>query len=180
MKKKVKRKNNNNALLSTLSLIIASMMIVACQKDFEDIDAFIENEKVNRATLVPIPGYKPIEPFIYSAHSLGRDPFTRLDTLSELEEKKKQKKINRVLEPLEKYSTESIKYVGYITEPDTKRKKAILQTKDGEIHYGYIGDRIGNNEGTIRTIDDVGVTIVEIARSEQGGTLTTEVVISIE
>lgn len=148
---------NRGALL--LSLV--AVLLTSCGGGTKDLENFIQETEGIRAPIKPLPGYNTAESFIYTGYSLGRDPFTRRNTISKIAEENKRRVSNRPLEPLEKYTVESFVFVGYITEPTTGRKKILLRTNDGEVHHAYAGDRIGTNNGKIKEANDAAVIIIE-------------------
>ncbi|MDI9347384.1 MAG: pilus assembly protein PilP [Methylacidiphilales bacterium] len=143
-------------------MLLVSVVLAGCGKGTEDINKFIEETNTNlRLSIKPIPGYKPVENFEYTGETLGRDPFTRKDVISIQAEIEKRQRENRTLEPLESYPIESFTYLGFIVEPATKNTKIILQTSDGLIKYAKLNEKIGTNNGRIKSVNEAFVEIIE-------------------
>ena len=161
--------------INLIAVLGLASLLAGCTQSNDELNQFIDDtNKSARATLDPIPSYKPVESIEYSGELIGRDPFTRHDAISQKAERALRKRENRILDPLEKFELNTFTYLGYIDDITTGNRKILLKSGDGQLHNAYVNDRIGPNNGRIARVTDDYIVIAERVRDENGHYVTTE------
>jgi type IV pilus assembly protein PilP len=164
-------------------MLIAMVLIVGgCQKEKEDLQAYVEEVKSQQASdIPPIPVMKPYEPFTYTAQEL-RDPF--VPTITELEEPQEEllpdngihPDKNRRKEVLENFALSELQYVGSLEQEGVW---ALIRSPDGVIHRVTTGNYMGLNDGQITALSDSSVMLKEIVPEGKGRYIERETSISV-
>ncbi|NOX68980.1 MAG: pilus assembly protein PilP [Gammaproteobacteria bacterium] len=159
-----------------LVLLMTTMGVVACSKDMDDLDAYINQIKARSGGVIePLPEIKPYEVFTYVADSAGlRSPFvpdtaqaspgvagggTRPDT-------------ERSREFLEQYPLDTMKMVGTLQLGGVDY--GLVRDPAGLIHRVVPGNYMGQNDGRVVNINESGIELIEIISDGIGGYLERE------
>ena len=155
---------------SVFLLLCLSVMLSACNKNTDDLNAFIAATKAKHVGSVkPIPQFKPYENFVYSAMEL-RDPFTPNVDIEE-----NATNANSGLRPdsirpkqaLEGFSLDSLSMVGTLEQLD--EVWALIRDPKDTVHRVQPGQYLGQNEGKITSISETDVNLTEIVTDGLGG-----------
>jgi type IV pilus assembly protein PilP len=161
--------------LSKLLILFVTLILSGCQKDKDDLTAYIANIQAQpQPEIEPMPVMKTYEKFVYSAGEL-RDPFVKTvidilpveeEIIEELIDNGIHPDQSRLKEALEFYALNELQLVGTLQQENIW---ALVRAPEGVIHRVKIGDYMGLDDGQILTISDVEVTLKEIVSDERGG-----------
>ncbi len=164
-----------------LILAIASLGIVACAGDNDDLDEYINTIKAKPGGRIePLPEIQPYEVFSYVADAEGiRSPF--VPDSPQVATRGTGQGVgpdpNRSREFLEGFSLDTLSMVGTLYIGDTMF--GLVQTNDGLIHRVVPGNYLGQNDGRITNITDSEIEIVEIISDGIGGYIERDAAISL-
>ena len=151
-------------------LLCLSVMLPACNKNTDSLDAFIDATKAKHVGSVkPIPQFKPYESFVYSATEL-RDPFT-----PNVEIEEANNGANNGLRPdsvrrkqaLEDFPLDTLSMVGTLEQ--LNEVWALIRDPKDTVHRVQPGQYLGQNEGKITSISETDVKLTEIVPDGLGG-----------
>lgn len=156
-----------------LLLIAATLALVGCAQDMDDLIAYAEEVKGRTSkNIEPIPQPKPYEPHTYEPKE-RRDPFlpilqSRDATLAAAGGAGSiQPDLTRPKEPLEEFPLDALRMVGTITMQ--QRAYALIRAPDTVVHRVSVGDHLGQNFGKITGISETEVVLMEIIPDGLGG-----------
>lgn len=157
-------------LLATLSL-----SLTACSFGRADLEQWVAQQKARKgAPLPPMPVVKTFETFIYTDQDL-RDPFAPpAREVSDTGEAKQGPRPDpdRVKEPLESFTLDSLQMVGTIGAGESLR--ALVMDPRGTIHRVREGNYAGKNYGHIVSITQNEIDLVELVPDGSGGWMERE------
>lgn len=157
--------------LKILILFSALLVLMGCQHEKDDLNAFAAKIKAQqKADIPPLPVMKPYEKFSYSAADL-RNPFVR--TVVEAPEEKEEIIVDngirpdehRLKEALESYVLSELQLVGTLEQESVW---ALIRSSDGVIHRVQVGNYIGSNHGKILSISETELKLKEIVLEGTG------------
>jgi len=151
-------------------LILATLGLVACGGDMDDLDQYINEIKARPGGRIdPLPEITPYEVFTYVADAQGlRSPFvpdTPQSTGSAAGGARPDP--DRSREYLESFPLDTLGMVGTLYIGETMY--GLVQTADGLIHRVVPGNYMGQNDGRITDISESEITLVEIISDGIGG-----------
>lgn len=152
-----------------LLLLCITTILTACNKNTDDLNAFIESTKAKHVGSVkPIPQFKPYESFAYSAGEL-RDPFAPDVDLEEDEQvgDGTRPDMTRPKEALELFPLDTLSMVGTLEQTD--EVWALIKDPKDTVHRVQPGQYLGQNEGRIINITETDINLVEIIPDGLGG-----------
>jgi type IV pilus assembly protein PilP len=156
----------------TILLVLAIAFLTACQKDKDDLAAYVAEVKAQqKSDIPPIPVMKPYESFEYAASEF-RDPFvpTVIDMqkaeLEPVEDNGIHPDSNRRSEALESFELAELQFVGTLEQENIW---ALVRTPDGVIHRVQTGNYMGRNHGKITLVTDSEMKLKEIVPNGRGG-----------
>jgi len=171
--------------IKIILLIVVALFLTGCQKEKEDLAAFVEDVKAKqKSDIEPMPVMKAYDKFIYSAGEL-RNPFvaTVVDSSIPIEEEIKVVVDNgihpdrtRLKEVLESYDLNELRLVGTIEQESIW---ALIRVPEGVIHKVKAGDYIGRYDGQILAVSDTELTIKEIVSDGDHGYIEREASLSV-
>ncbi len=155
-------------------MLLAGALLGGCeQQSKSDLEAYIAEVLARKGGQVePLPEIKPYEVYTYRS-SGGIDPFAPFDIEPPEKERQQasnngiQPDFNRIREELESNTLDSLRMVGTLEQEN--QRWAIVRSPDGVIHRVQVGNYLGRNHGRIQSIDENGITLVEIIPDGQGG-----------
>ena len=170
-----------NLLKSPVFLLLClSATLSACNKNTDDLNAFIEATKAKHVGSVkPIPQFKPYESFIYSAMEL-RDPFTPNEEIDDVEDAAKSSLRPDSIRPkqaLESFPLDTLSMVGTLEQLD--EVWALIKDPKNTVHRVQPGQYMGQNEGKITSITESDVNLIEIVTDGLGGYIEREASLAI-
>lgn len=163
-----------------LLLLCLTAALAACNKNTDDLNAFIEATKAKHVGSVkPIPQFKPYENFIYSAMDL-RDPFTPNEEIDEESASAKSGLRPDSIRPrqaLEAYPLDTLSMVGTLEQKN--EVWALVTDPKDTVHRVQPGQYMGQNEGKIISITETDINLVEIVTDGLGGYIEREASLTI-
>lgn len=159
-------------------IVISALMLTGCFGDeMSDLKSYIASVKARPASKIPpLPTFESYVTVPYEAKQL-RPPFTPPQQVQEdLTPPPVANKggkaptrppVNRKLEPLESYSLDALKFVGYLAKNGVRW--AAIATPDKLIQHVRIGDHMGQNYGKVVSITETRIEILEIIEDGMGG-----------
>ena len=151
--------------LRTLVLIsVASALLVACGRDFSDLDSFMAEKRARPGGIIaPIPTFKAYEAFAYSATTF-RSPFDRPVEVREIAQLHAISSIKpdefRAKEFLEQFTFDSLRMVGSLERG--QGNWTLITVPEGGVHRVAVGNFLGRSHGKIVEMTDTYVAVVEI------------------
>lgn len=146
-----------------LTFSALSLMACSMSQDNSDLKEYIARVKAKPAGAIePLPAFRPFEAYIYSS-TAERSPFDRpMDIVAKkpLDGKQITPDFNRPKEYLESFDIGSLAMVGNIERRGVIW--ALLQDKDGVIHWVRNGNYIGKNHGRIISTNENKIELIEI------------------
>ena len=158
---------------STLLLLLA-VAVTGCsgQKDFKDINAFIDEVYARpKGAIEPLPPFEQIPPFAYQASTM-RSPFEPPVVVKKIARERADgvrvtPDLNRVKQFLEQYTIGQLAMVGTLEQ--NGNMFALVKDSDGGVHRVRGGDYMGTDHGQIQVIDEVTIELIEIVPDGVGG-----------
>jgi len=157
--------------VKTLLLVLAALLLAACEQDMSDLDNYIEEVKARPGGEIdPIPQIETYEGFSYGVMG-ERSPFEpdsrlRPDT-GRADGDGPSPDFDRRQEYLEQYPLDSLRMQGTLEMTGTLF--AIIQDPDGTVHRVTLGNHLGQNHGEIVSISENRVTLRELVPDGGGG-----------
>jgi len=159
--------------------VITSTMLMGCNQGFDDLYAYIEQQKsAHIGSVKPIPQFKPYETFTYSAYEL-RDPF---EAAIDIEEEADKEDLlspdkSRPRQPLEAFPLDTLRMVGVLEQGENLW--GLIEDPKKVVHRVQVGNYMGQNEGAITGITEGEIFLVEIIPDGVGGYLERNASIAI-
>ena len=143
------------------------LMLSGCgQDEFSDLRTWMAaTGKDHISKIEPLPKVKQVEAFEYQQANL-QDPFMPRN-LRPSGKGGLQPDLGRPKQPLEEFPLDSLRMVGTIERPG-KPLRAVIRDPRGTLHTVQVGDRIGQNFGTILKIGGDGIDIKELMQDGSG------------
>lgn len=140
-----------------------SVLLVGCgSEDHQDLDRYLANAvKSEEHQISPLPIFKPVATFNYSANHL-RSPFAPALPLQNAKQE-----LQRPKEILENYPLDALRVVG--TLRGDKRYWALVAIPDGTVYQVTVGHHIGQNLGQITAISEQKLNIMEMIPDSKNG-----------
>lgn len=174
---KTKSKNIN---LNIIALPVLALLITACSKDVNDLQAFIDQTKASGVGSVrPIPQFKPYQSFSYSASDL-RDPFVAAVDIAEdpgVAKNSLQPETDRPKQHLEIFPLDTLSMVGTLEQADNSW--GLIKDPQNIVHRVQLGNYMGQNEGRITNITETKIYLLEIVPDGAGGYIEREASIAV-
>jgi len=150
-----------------IALFSLTLLLAGCgNSEFDDLRAWMDSVGKDGASKIePLPQVKQVEAFEYQQGALS-DPFMAR-SLRPTGKGGLQPDVGRPKQPLEEFPLDALRMVGTITRPG-KSLKAIIKAPKGTLYTVQVGDRIGQNFGTILKIGEDGLQIKELIQDGSG------------
>lgn len=156
---------NARILAPTLMLIL----VAGCgNEEFSDLREFMRTAgQDSKEKLDPLPEVKPIATFEYRQEDLI-DPFMPRN-LRPTGGKGTgfEPDMNRLRQPLEEFPLDALRFVGTLKKTG-KPLSAVVRDPKNTLHTVKVGDRIGQNFGTISKVTDSDLEIRELMQDGSG------------
>ncbi len=142
------------------------------QSGLEDLEQFINQARMEKGTVAPLPKFKPVETFVYSAFD-ARDPFRnwQIEPLDDVAKNGSnnglQPDTKRPREKLEKFPLDSLHLRGTLTIG--KVRWALIGSPDNIVFRVKTGNHMGRNFGKIDSITEDTILLTEIVSDGLGG-----------
>ena len=145
-------------------------MLSGCvNDDITDLRIYVKKTKASaKGKVSSIPEFKQSEPYTYTGDEV-RDPFkpvVDVEVSSGVYNGPRPDE-NRLKEPLEDFSLDSLKMVGTLTQKE--EDWILIKDPDGLLHRVAIGHYMGKNYGKVVSISEEEVTLVELVTDRREG-----------
>ena len=155
----------------SLALVIASMLAACTNREFADLDEFMEEKRSRPGGVIPpIPAFKAYKAFSYSAASL-RSPFDRPIEIREISQLQSVSTVEpdetRPKEFLEQFTLDSLDMVGSLSRGGVDW--TLIQDPEGGVHRVRVGNYLGRNHGKIVEMTDSYLAVIEIVSDGSQG-----------
>lgn len=172
-------KNKNTRFALPAVVILGSLLLGGCSSNgFSDINAWMSEQNKNaKGKIEPLPPAKTYTPTSFVAK---QNPFEEKEalSLSKLDSNKYAPDVNRRKEPLESYTLDAVKMVGFLNS--STGPSAIINTADKKIHNVGIGNHMGKNFGQITKITEGQIILEERVVGGDGAWVIKEAVVSLD
>ena len=156
-----------------LLVLIALAGLSACDRDQDDLDAYIQ-ETLDRegGEIEPIPQIEPTEPYDYTGHT-ERSPFEpdeRIDpelAEGDPDDEGPSPDPDRRQEFLEQFTLDSLEMQGILELGG--QLYALIRDPDGVVHRVTVGNYMGQNHGEVVEISETEVRLNELVSDGTGG-----------
>lgn len=155
---------------------LASLVLVAgCSDGLDKLRADIENAKQRPGGHIkPLPEVKPYVSHEYQMAD-RRSPF--LQSLAGEGPSGPRPDVQRPREYLEQFPLDTLKMVGTLRLGNAQY--GLLQTRDGMIHRVLPGNHLGQNDGSVVSVSDARIAVVEIVPDGLGGYLERQAALAL-
>jgi type IV pilus assembly protein PilP len=148
----------------------ANLLVAGCNSGHDDLKAFVARVRANApaSAIKPLPKIVAYHPYTY--HAAGRRaPFTpsASSAASQPQHNGLAPDFNRPRGPLEHFPLDALQWVGTIASQGVTY--ALIRAPDNVIYRATRGDHLGEHFGTIQSVSEAGVTLVEIVPDGTGG-----------
>lgn len=166
---------------AALSLI--ALFLVACSDSgMDDLHQFVQQAKLKKGKVEPLPEFKPVETFGYTAHKL-KDPFATWK--SEVKTASQEKAAGQGIRPdvdrrkeiLENFPLDTLRMLGTLQYEGTEW--GLVKAPDGIVYKVREGNHVGQNYGQIRDVNEQKLVLTEIVPNGLGGWEERETSLSI-
>lgn len=154
--------------LAAAGTLLAALAGCSSDAGLADLREFVENAHAGRKPRIePLPEIRTEEAFPYAAAELS-DPFSpaNLRPPPTVANTGPRPDLNRRKEPLEEYPLDSLKMLGTLSRAG--QSWVVVRAPDGTVHRATVGNHIGQNFGTILSISQDNVEIVELVQGALG------------
>lgn len=167
-------RNSEAQRLILITALLVLMTGCSSGDQFGDIRGFMaEVEGRPKGQIVPLPEFKPYQPFTYGAAN-RRSPFEPPVVVPpKTAEQRKNIGVkppkDHVKQYLERFSLASLAMVGTLQQNNATW--ALIEDNTGGVHRVQVGDYMGSQWGQIESIDDNRIDITEIVTDGASGWL---------
>lgn len=163
---------------ATIGALAVVLALSGCSGGQGDLDAWVEQVKAKPAGAIdPIPDSPEYDRFAYQAHDL-RDPFTpfkRAPAAGQVQGPRPD--LDRPKEPLEEFALDSLKMVGTLGE--ASGMTALVMDPNGVTHRVRPGNRLGQRDGRLITVEGGRMILVELTPDGAGGWEEVQAVVTL-
>ncbi|MBI1194245.1 MAG: pilus assembly protein PilP [Gammaproteobacteria bacterium] len=155
-----------------LPLFAVAALSGCSQSGLEDLEQFINQARMEKGSVTPLPKFKPAETFIYTAYD-SRDPFRnwQLESLEDLAKNGSghglQPDTKRPREKLENFPLDSLHLRGTLEIGEVRW--ALIGSPDNIVYKVKTGNHLGRNFGRIDSIKEDTIHLTEIVSDGLGG-----------
>lgn len=162
-------KDNRLPLRVGLAVLVCLGLSGCTNEGLSDLEMFVKQTKNQpKGTIPPLPEFKQYKMFDYQANGI-RDPFlpvVDVEVVTKRGYTGPRPDENRIKEPLESYSLDSLRMMGSMMQGDTHW--ALIQDPDGLLHRLTVGNYLGLNNGKIIAMDEDRIEISELVPDGEG------------
>jgi len=151
-------------------VISLSLLLSGCvSDDITDLRIYVKKTKASaKGKVKAIPEFKQSEPYAYTGEEV-RDPFKPVVDVEVASGAYNGPRPddNRLKEPLEDFSLDSLKMVGTLKQKEDDW--ILIKDPDGLLHRVAIGQYMGKNYGKVTNISEEEVTLLELVPDRRDG-----------
>lgn len=160
--------------VSTGATVLAcAFMLAGCSdKGMTDLRQFVDVAKMKKGQVAPLPEFKPVETFVYSADKM-KDPFATWKSDAKLAAQDSgalqsiRPDISRRKEMLENFPLDTLRMMGTFDYRDGKW--GLVKAPDGIIYKVREGHYLGQNYGKVTQIQEKTIVLTEVVPDGLGG-----------
>lgn len=158
--------------LRLIAVLSTALLLGACgDSAVSDLRSFVEEAKQKQGRIDPLPEFKPVESFAYSAHT-SKDPFMSwssdpASTVAERSDNGVRPDVDRSREVLEGYPLDTLRMMGALEFQGVRW--GLVRAPDGIVYRVRQGNYMGQNYGKIQLISDSKLMLTEIVPDGLGG-----------
>lgn len=136
-----------------------------------DLRDFVAEAKLKKGRIAPLPEFKPVETYVYSAHT-RKDPFQSwssdpANAIVERNDSGIRPDVNRRKEVLEGYPLDTLRMMGALEFQGVRW--GLVRAPDGIVYRVRHGNYMGQNFGKIQAISEDNLMMTEIIPDGLGG-----------
>jgi type IV pilus assembly protein PilP len=170
-------KHSTRNILAVALAAVLLAPLAGCGGGTSDLKKELEEKKKRPGSRIePLPEIKPYESFLYDPSSL-RSPFQPSVPVVAPGAGGVRPDTKRPREFLEGFSLDTLKMVGTLRQGG--KVYGLVQTKDGLIHKVLPGNYVGQNDGTVQSIGESKITVVEIVPDGLGGYMERQAAVAL-
>lgn len=153
-------------------VVSAALLLAACgDSGVSDLRAFVEEAKQKQGRIDPLPEFRPVESFVYSAHT-RKDPFMSwssdpANVVADRNDNGVRPDVNRSREVLEGYPLDTLRMMGALEFQGVRW--GLVRAPDGIVYRVRQGNYMGQNYGKIQSVSDSKLMLTEIVPDGLGG-----------
>jgi type IV pilus assembly protein PilP len=155
-----------------LAILPLLLLVAGCSGGgVSDLRAFVEEAKQKQGRIEPLPEFKPVETFVYSAHTL-KDPFRSwssdpANAVVERNDSGIRPDVNRRREVLESFPLDTLRMMGALEFQGVRW--GLVRAPDGIVYRVRQGNFMGQNYGRVLMVSDNKLMLTEIIPDGLGG-----------
>ncbi len=154
-------------------LLVMGLLLSGCSDSgLGDLEKFVNEAKLQKGRVEPLPEFKPAETYVYSAADL-KDPFETWKS-----EAKPDKEVNKVIsgirpnvnrrkEVLENFPLDTLRMIGSMEF--NGRRWGLVKAPDGIIYRVRPSNHLGQNYGKVVQVTENKLVLTEIVPDGLGG-----------
>lgn len=153
-----------------LFIVVLSLAVSSCARtEMDDLEQFVVQTKEKKDSKIkPLPEFVQVKMFSYGGDKV-RDPFlpvVDVEVVSKRTHSGPRPDENRIKEPLENYSLDSMRMVGTLFQGGVDW--VLIKDPEGILHRVQVGNYLGLNNGEIVSIEDTSIRISELIPDGSG------------
>lgn len=165
--------NLRGRLFAGASMLACALMLVGCSdRGMTDLRQFVDDAKMKKGQVAPLPEFKPVETFVYSADKM-KDPFATWKSDAKLAAQDSgalqsiRPDVSRRKEVLENFPLDTLRMMGTFDYRDGKW--GLVKAPDGIIYKVREGQHLGQNYGKVTRIQEKTILLTEVVPDGLGG-----------
>lgn len=159
----------------TVAGLAGILLLGGCSDGLDELRGEIEKAKQRPGGRIkPLP---EVQPYVSHEYQMAdhRSPF--LQSLAGEGPSGPRPDVQRPREYLEQFPLDTLKMVGTLRFGNAQY--GLVQTRDGMIHRVLPGNHLGQNDGSVMSIGDARITVVEIVPDGMGGYLERQAALAL-
>lgn len=165
--------NRRRRLSAGATFVVCALLLAGCSDSgMTDLRQFVDEAKMKKGRVEPLPEFKPVETFEYSANTM-KDPFATWKADAKLAAQDSgasqsvRPDVNRRKEILENFPLDTLRMMGTFDYRDGKW--GLVKAPDGIVYKVKEGYHLGQNYGKVTRIQDKTIVLTEVVPDGLGG-----------
>jgi type IV pilus assembly protein PilP len=167
------RENLRGRLSAGAALLACTFILAGCSDNgMTDLRQFVDDAKMKKGHVAPLPEFKAVETFAYSADKM-KDPFVTWKSDAKLAAQDSgalqsiRPDVSRRKEILENFPLDTLRMMGTFDYRDGKW--GLVKAPDGIVYKVRQGHHLGQNYGKVTQIQDKTIVLTEVVPDGLGG-----------
>ena len=167
------RVNLYGRLFAGMTVFACVLMLMGCSDTgMTDLRQFVDDAKMKKGQVAPLPEFKTVETFAYSADKM-KDPFATWKSDAKLAAQDSgalqsiRPDVSRRKEILENFPLDTLRMMGTFDYRDGKW--GLVKAPDGIIYKVKEGHHLGQNYGKVTQIQEKTIVLTEVVPDGLGG-----------